>query len=131
MGVMTKLFERAVERVRELPAEEQDALANALLSITGEATDCRPPRCRNARRRRRGTAPSGARGIRPGRHRGRSGRAPRDMRVRYSLRAFADRETIFKIPVQAQPAGGARRKACDREGHSRPRVVSAPGPGNG
>jgi predicted transcriptional regulator len=36
MGVMTKLLERAIERVRELPAKDQDALANALLSITGE-----------------------------------------------------------------------------------------------
>ena len=38
MGVMTKLLERAIEKVRELPAEDQDALANALLSITGEET---------------------------------------------------------------------------------------------
>jgi len=38
MGVMTKLLERAIERVRELPAQDQDALANALLSITGEET---------------------------------------------------------------------------------------------
>jgi predicted transcriptional regulator len=38
MGVMTKLLERAIERVRDLPAPDQDALANALLSITGEET---------------------------------------------------------------------------------------------
>jgi predicted transcriptional regulator len=38
MGVMTKLLKRAIEKVRELPAEDQDALANALLSITGEET---------------------------------------------------------------------------------------------
>jgi predicted transcriptional regulator len=38
MGVMTKLFERAIEKVRELPPQEQDALANALLSLTGEDT---------------------------------------------------------------------------------------------
>ena len=38
MGVMTKLLERAIEKVRELPARDQDALANALLSITGEET---------------------------------------------------------------------------------------------
>ena len=38
MGVMTKLLERAIEKVRELPAQDQDALANALLSITGEET---------------------------------------------------------------------------------------------
>lgn len=38
MGVMTKLFERAIERVRELPPQDQDALANALLSITGVET---------------------------------------------------------------------------------------------
>jgi predicted transcriptional regulator len=36
MGAMTKLLERAIERVRELPAQDQDALAHALLSITGE-----------------------------------------------------------------------------------------------
>jgi predicted transcriptional regulator len=36
MGAMTKLLERAIERVRELPDEEQDALAKALLSLTGE-----------------------------------------------------------------------------------------------
>ena len=35
---MTKLLERAIQRVRELPDQDQDALANALLSITGEAT---------------------------------------------------------------------------------------------
>jgi predicted transcriptional regulator len=33
---MTKLLERAIEKVRELPAEDQDALAKALLSLTGE-----------------------------------------------------------------------------------------------
>jgi predicted transcriptional regulator len=38
MGVMTKLLERAIEKMRELPAKDQDALANALLSITGEQT---------------------------------------------------------------------------------------------
>jgi predicted transcriptional regulator len=36
---MTKLLEQAIARVRELPAEDQDALASALLSIAGEATD--------------------------------------------------------------------------------------------
>jgi predicted transcriptional regulator len=38
MGVTTKLLERAIEKVRELPARDQDAIANALLSITGEET---------------------------------------------------------------------------------------------
>jgi len=38
MGIMTKLLERAIEKVRELPAHDQDALANALLTITGEET---------------------------------------------------------------------------------------------
>jgi predicted transcriptional regulator len=35
---MTKLLERAIEKVRELPAEDQDALAAALLSLAGETT---------------------------------------------------------------------------------------------
>jgi predicted transcriptional regulator len=35
---MTKLLERAIERMRELPAQDQDALANALLSLAGEPT---------------------------------------------------------------------------------------------
>jgi predicted transcriptional regulator len=35
---MTKLLERAIEKIRELPAKDQDALASALLSITGEET---------------------------------------------------------------------------------------------
>ena len=35
---MTKLLERAFQKVRELPDQDQDALANALLSITGEDT---------------------------------------------------------------------------------------------
>ena len=35
---MTKLLERAIEKIRELPAQDQDALANALLSIAGEET---------------------------------------------------------------------------------------------
>jgi predicted transcriptional regulator len=38
MSVMTKLLERAIEKIRELPAQDQDALANALLSIAGEET---------------------------------------------------------------------------------------------
>jgi len=36
---MTKLLEQAIARVRELPAEDQDALATALLSLAGEVTD--------------------------------------------------------------------------------------------
>jgi predicted transcriptional regulator len=36
---MTKLLERAIEKLRELPAEDQDALAAALLSLAGEATE--------------------------------------------------------------------------------------------
>ena len=35
---MTKLLERAIERMRELPAQDQDALANAVLSLAGEVT---------------------------------------------------------------------------------------------
>jgi len=38
MGGMTKLLERATEKIRELSAKDQDALASALLSITGEET---------------------------------------------------------------------------------------------
>ncbi|WP_454632276.1 hypothetical protein [Bradyrhizobium cenepequi] len=33
---MTKLLERAIERMQELPAQDQDALASALLSLAGE-----------------------------------------------------------------------------------------------
>jgi predicted transcriptional regulator len=36
MAPMTKLLERAIEKVRDLPAEDQNALASAILSITGE-----------------------------------------------------------------------------------------------
>ena len=36
---MTKLLEQAIARVRELPAEDQDALATALLSLAGEPTE--------------------------------------------------------------------------------------------
>ena len=35
---MTKLLERAIEEMRKLPVQDQDALANALLSLTGEPT---------------------------------------------------------------------------------------------
>jgi len=35
---MTKLLEQAIAKVRELPAEDQDALAIALLSLAGETT---------------------------------------------------------------------------------------------
>jgi predicted transcriptional regulator len=35
---MTKLLERAFQKIRELPDQDQDALANALLSIAGEDT---------------------------------------------------------------------------------------------
>ena len=38
MTAMTKLLEHAIERIRELPVQDQDALAMALLSITGEET---------------------------------------------------------------------------------------------
>jgi predicted transcriptional regulator len=38
MRAMTELLEQAIEKIRELPASDQDALANALLSITGEET---------------------------------------------------------------------------------------------
>jgi predicted transcriptional regulator len=34
--MMTKLLEHAIERIRGLPAQDQDALAKALLSLTGE-----------------------------------------------------------------------------------------------
>ena len=36
---MTKLLEEAIARVRELPPEDQDAIATALLSLAGEPTD--------------------------------------------------------------------------------------------
>jgi predicted transcriptional regulator len=36
---MTKLLEQAIARVRELPPEDQDAIATALLSLAGEPTD--------------------------------------------------------------------------------------------
>ena len=36
MAPMTKLLERAFEKVRDLPADDQDALASAILFITGE-----------------------------------------------------------------------------------------------
>ncbi len=35
---MTKLLEQAIAKVRELPEDEQDALAAALLAMTGEET---------------------------------------------------------------------------------------------
>jgi predicted transcriptional regulator len=34
---MTKLLEKAIERVRELPAEDQDTVAVALLSMADES----------------------------------------------------------------------------------------------
>jgi predicted transcriptional regulator len=33
---MTKLLERAIDKIRSLPAQDQNALANALLTIAGE-----------------------------------------------------------------------------------------------
>ena len=36
--MMTKLLERAIARVRELPAEDQDTVAISVLSMTGEET---------------------------------------------------------------------------------------------
>jgi predicted transcriptional regulator len=35
---MTKLLDQAIARVRELPSEDQDAIAIALLSLAGEST---------------------------------------------------------------------------------------------
>jgi predicted transcriptional regulator len=34
--MMTKLLEKAIAKVRELPAEDQDTVAVAVLSMTGE-----------------------------------------------------------------------------------------------
>jgi putative addiction module component (TIGR02574 family) len=42
MNAMTKLLEQAIERARELPAEEQDALAEALFAYI--ANDDQPYR---------------------------------------------------------------------------------------
>ena len=39
---MTKLLEEAIEKVRELPAKDQDNLAMALLTLTGEDTPLVP-----------------------------------------------------------------------------------------
>jgi predicted transcriptional regulator len=36
MNSMTKLLEKAIAKVREFPAEDQDAFAVALLSMAGE-----------------------------------------------------------------------------------------------
>jgi predicted transcriptional regulator len=36
MARMTKLLEKAIEKVRELPAEDQDTVAVAVLSMTEE-----------------------------------------------------------------------------------------------
>jgi len=36
---MTKLLEQAIARGRELPEEDQDALATALLSLAGDPTE--------------------------------------------------------------------------------------------
>ena len=36
MPAMTKLLEKAIEKVRELPAEDQDTVAVAVLSMTEE-----------------------------------------------------------------------------------------------
>jgi predicted transcriptional regulator len=36
--MMTKLLEKAIAKVRELPAEDQDTFAVALLSMAGEDT---------------------------------------------------------------------------------------------
>lgn len=38
MNMMTKLLEKAIAKVRELPAEDQDTFAVALLSMAGEDT---------------------------------------------------------------------------------------------
>jgi predicted transcriptional regulator len=37
-STMTKLLEKAIARVRALPAEDQDTVAIAVLSMTGEET---------------------------------------------------------------------------------------------
>lgn len=37
-SMMTKLLERAIAKIRELPAEDQDAVAIAALSMIGEDT---------------------------------------------------------------------------------------------
>ena len=35
---MTELLERAIEQIRKLPVQDQDALASALLSVAGESS---------------------------------------------------------------------------------------------
>jgi hypothetical protein len=39
---MTKLLEDAVEAVRQLPADEQDEIARAILALTGGSVDGEP-----------------------------------------------------------------------------------------
>ena len=39
---MTKLLEAAIEKIRELPAKDQDHVALALLTLTGEDTPLIP-----------------------------------------------------------------------------------------
>jgi predicted transcriptional regulator len=38
MCSMTELLERAIEQIRKLPVQDQDALASALLSVAGESS---------------------------------------------------------------------------------------------
>jgi predicted transcriptional regulator len=37
-AMMTKLLDKAIAKVRELPAEDQDTIATAVLSLVGEDT---------------------------------------------------------------------------------------------
>jgi predicted transcriptional regulator len=48
MGGMTKLLEQAIEKVRGLPAEDQDAVAVAVLSMSEEKPVALDPETRAA-----------------------------------------------------------------------------------
>jgi hypothetical protein len=90
---MTKLLEQAIAKVRVLPDEEQDTLAALMLSMAGSDASVFPIDGETEAAIREGIAqPSEASSSRT-----RSWRRPTsamDMKVRYTPRAFADREAI-------------------------------------
>ena len=108
---MTKLLEQAIAKVRELPEEEQDALAAVMLSMAGADASGLPLDKETEAAVREGLAQAERGEFVPDEVVAESQQTPRHMRVRYTPRAFADREAIFEYINRRNPRAAREVKA--------------------
>jgi len=106
---MTKLLEKAIAKVRELPAEDQDTVAVMVLSAHGGDANYTSRRG-YARRDPARTRTGPARQIRAGRGNRSSLEAPRSMKLCYTPRALSDLQSIFQFIDERSPRGARNVK---------------------